>query len=63
MGVGSVMIERLKAVARVKQKDLLLYAILEAVPFYQQHHGFKPIKRWETSSKYHPGEYLSWSVD
>ena len=41
IGIGKMMMDRMKSIANHRNKDILLYALQDAVPFYSTLH-FKP---------------------
>ena len=60
-GVGRVLIERMKQIAKARGKSVLLYALEEAVGFYLKL-GFVEAKSFETEEiKIHPGLFLLWN--
>jgi len=57
MGVGRALIERIKRVAHLRGKDILLYSLMSAVPFYNAL-GFESVDLWQIDCKAFAGQYL-----
>lgn len=59
-GVGTALVDRLKQVSIHRGKDILLYALASAIPFYTAR-GFVQLDRWNAELKNFEGQYMLWS--
>ena len=59
-GIGSSLISRMHEIATSRKKDILLYAIDSAIPFYQRA-GFTEQDRYSTKYKVFRGKYMVWT--
>ncbi len=58
-GVGKTLMQRMMEIAHLRKKDVLLYGIEQAYPFYQAL-GFREMNRYSTKFKNFKGKYLTW---
>ncbi|KAJ3215195.1 hypothetical protein HK099_006480 [Clydaea vesicula] len=61
IGVGKVLIKRLKEMAVYREKSILLYSLSNSIPFYEKE-GFKRIDIFQNDNKCHDGAYLVWDL-